>query len=109
MRSDVLVGGSSCIGAAVVTRLLSGGQRVIQPPRHPEQAPDHRALTDTPLSGRLLSSEAKRRAAAERHPLRCLTTPEDLASAAVWLLIDAGRVTGQIIPVDAGLPSLRLL
>lgn len=66
-------------------------------------------LTDTPLAARLLGSEEKRRAAAERHPLKRVIAPEETAKTALWLLDDAPSVTGQIIRVDAGIGSLHLL
>lgn len=64
-------------------------------------------LTATPLAERLLGSEAKRQAAAERHPLKTIGAGEDVARAALWLLEDARLTTGQIIQVDAGLATLR--
>jgi 3-oxoacyl-[acyl-carrier protein] reductase len=66
-------------------------------------------ITDTPLAERLLSSEEKRAAAAERHPLKRIGAPEEMARTAVWLLDDAPSVTGQVIAVDGGLSRLRLL
>ncbi|WP_246155798.1 SDR family NAD(P)-dependent oxidoreductase [Thiohalocapsa marina] len=66
-------------------------------------------LTDTPLAARLLGSEEKRRAAAERHPLKRVIAPEETARTALWLLEDAPSVTGQIIRLDAGIGSLHLL
>lgn len=42
-------------------------------------------LTDTPLAERLLGSEDKRRAAAERHPLKRINTAQDVARTAAWL------------------------
>ncbi|MFB1486800.1 MULTISPECIES: SDR family NAD(P)-dependent oxidoreductase [unclassified Thiocapsa] len=64
-------------------------------------------LTTTPLAERLLGNESKRSAAAERHPLRTIGEPEDVAGAALWLLEDARMTTGQVIRVDAGLATLR--
>lgn len=66
-------------------------------------------ITDTPLAARLLGSEDKRAAAAERHPLKRIGAPEEMARTAVWLLEEAPSVTGQIIAVDGGLSSLRML
>jgi NAD(P)-dependent dehydrogenase (short-subunit alcohol dehydrogenase family) len=66
-------------------------------------------LTDTPLAERLLGSDEKRQAAAERHPLKRINVPQDVARTGVWLLRDATSVTGQVIVLDAGLSSLRLL
>ncbi|MCU0834092.1 MAG: SDR family oxidoreductase [Chromatiaceae bacterium] len=65
-------------------------------------------ITDTPLAERLLSSDEKRRMAAERHPLRRIGRPEEIARAVLWLLRDAPLVTGQVIHCDAGLSRLRL-
>ena len=64
-------------------------------------------LTDTRLAERLLSHEAKRTAAIERHPLRRIGTPADVAKAVVWLVEEAQLTTGQIIALDAGLATLR--
>jgi NAD(P)-dependent dehydrogenase (short-subunit alcohol dehydrogenase family) len=66
-------------------------------------------ITDTRLAERLLNTADKRTAAAARHPLRRIGTPAEIARTAGWLLEDATLVTGQIIPVDAGLSSVRLL
>jgi len=66
-------------------------------------------ITDTPLAERLLSSDDKRAAAAERHPLKRVGEAAEMARTAVWLLEDAPSVTGQIIAVDGGLSSVRLL
>ncbi|MGE5154835.1 MAG: SDR family NAD(P)-dependent oxidoreductase [Bdellovibrio bacteriovorus] len=65
-------------------------------------------LTATPLADRLLSSPEKRAAVAERHPLKRIAEPADLARAALWLLEDAPLTTGQVIHVDGGLSTLRL-
>ncbi len=67
------------------------------------------SLTDTPLAQDLLSSEAKRQAAAERHPLKRIGTTRDIAQLAAHLLSDSGTwITGQIIHVDGGMSSLRV-
>ncbi len=68
------------------------------------------SLTDTSLAGNLLASEQKQKAAAERHPLNRFGQPEDIASLAVFLLSpQSGWMTGQIIPVDGGLSSVKIL
>ena len=46
------------------------------------------SLTDTPLAGLLLSDEGKRKASAERHPLKRIGSPIDIAAIAVHLLSD---------------------
>jgi NAD(P)-dependent dehydrogenase (short-subunit alcohol dehydrogenase family) len=66
-------------------------------------------ITDTPLSARLLSTEEKRRLAAERHPLKRIGTAQELAEMARWLLTDASMISGEVIAADAGLSALRML
>jgi len=68
------------------------------------------SLTDTPLAGRLLSSDEKRSAAAGRHPLGRVGQPDDIARWACGLLDEEnGWITGQVLAVDGGIGSLRLL
>ena len=68
------------------------------------------SLTDTPLASRLLSSEEKREASAKRHPLYSIGNPHEIAKAAAYLLLDdSGWITGQILHVDGGISSLKLL
>ena len=79
-----------------------------------EFAPDIRvnciapSLTDTPLAAPLLNSEKKREANAERHPMKRLGTPRDIADMAEFLLgPEAGWITGQILHVDGGISTLN--
>jgi NAD(P)-dependent dehydrogenase (short-subunit alcohol dehydrogenase family) len=66
------------------------------------------SLTDTPLAGRLLSTEEKKEANGERHPLKRIGTAEDIANAAAYLLSDdSSWVTGQIMKVDGGMSIVR--
>jgi NAD(P)-dependent dehydrogenase (short-subunit alcohol dehydrogenase family) len=66
------------------------------------------SLTDTPLAQNLLSSEEKRQAAADRHPLKRIGTPQEIGRLAVHLLSDASAgLTGQIIHMDGGMSALR--
>ncbi|MFT4830539.1 MAG: 3-oxoacyl-[acyl-carrier protein] reductase [Psychroserpens sp.] len=67
------------------------------------------SLVDTPLSSRLLNNDKKREAMADRHPLKRVGTPEDIANIAVFLLSDQSTwMTGQIIGVDGGLSTLNV-
>ncbi len=67
------------------------------------------SLTDTPLASRILSSDERREASAQRHPLKRVGTPLDIAQCATFLLSDqATWITGQIIGVDGGMGSLKL-
>jgi len=66
------------------------------------------SLTDTPLAGKLLSSDQKREANAERHPLKRIGTSIDIANAAAYLLSDdSSWVTGQILKIDGGMSSIK--
>ncbi len=68
------------------------------------------SLTDTPMASRLLSSDEKKEASAKRHPLNSVGNPEEIAKAAAFLLSnDSGWITGQVIHIDGGISSLRLL
>jgi NAD(P)-dependent dehydrogenase (short-subunit alcohol dehydrogenase family) len=67
------------------------------------------SLTETPLAQNLLSSEEKRKASAERHPLKQIGSPQDIAKLAAHLLSDASVwITGQVLHVDGGMSSLRV-
>lgn len=65
------------------------------------------SLTDTPLAEKLLSTDDKRQASAERHPLKRVATAGEIAAMAAFLLGDeAVFVTGQIIGMDGGLGAI---
>jgi NAD(P)-dependent dehydrogenase (short-subunit alcohol dehydrogenase family) len=62
------------------------------------------ALTRTPLSRNLWSSEAGETASAALHPMGRIGEADDVAAAAAYLVSDdAGWVTGQVLGVDGGL------
>ncbi|GAA5504896.1 SDR family oxidoreductase [Novipirellula caenicola] len=66
------------------------------------------ALTDTPLSERLLSSQAKRDAMAAVYPLGRIGHVDDSAAMATFLLSDESSwITGQVIGVDGGLSHVQ--
>jgi NAD(P)-dependent dehydrogenase (short-subunit alcohol dehydrogenase family) len=67
------------------------------------------SLTDTPLAAPLLNSDAKREAAAKRHPLQRVGSAEEVAALVAFLLSDNSKsMSGQILRPDGGLSSLRL-
>ena len=66
------------------------------------------SLTDTPLASMLLGNDAKREAAAKRHPLQSIGDPDHVAQLAAFLLSEASSfLTGQILRPDGGLSSVR--
>ncbi len=66
------------------------------------------SLTDTPLAENLLSNDKKREANAERHPLKRVGTPEDIASMTTFLLSEQGSwISGQVLKVDGGMSSIK--
>ncbi|MEJ5995658.1 SDR family oxidoreductase [Pedobacter sp. Du54] len=66
------------------------------------------SLTDTPLTGSLLSTPEKRESSAKRHPLGRIGTASDISSAISFLLSEQSSwITGQIVGIDGGLSSLR--
>lgn len=65
------------------------------------------SLTDTPLAEKLLATEEKRQASAERHPLKRVADAAEIAAMAAFLLSDkAAFMTGQVIGMDGGLSVL---
>ncbi|MCD8432808.1 SDR family oxidoreductase [Tenacibaculum finnmarkense genomovar ulcerans] len=66
-------------------------------------------VTDTPLAKRLLRNEKQQESMQDRHPLKKYLTPQEVAGLASYLLSeDASSITGQIIPMDAGIVSVKL-
>jgi len=67
------------------------------------------SLVDTPLAEKLLSSDSKRSNADDRHPLKRVGQPEDIANMTHFLLSDkASWMSGQIVGVDGGMSKLRV-
>jgi NAD(P)-dependent dehydrogenase (short-subunit alcohol dehydrogenase family) len=67
------------------------------------------SLTDTPLSERLLNSEEKRKANADRHPMKKIGSASDSAELAIFLLSQKSKwMTGQIIHMDGGMSSIKM-
>jgi NAD(P)-dependent dehydrogenase (short-subunit alcohol dehydrogenase family) len=66
------------------------------------------SLTNTPLAAKLLSNDKKIEANAERHPLKKIGSPEDIAEMAAFLLSEKSSwMTGQIMHVDGGMSSIK--
>lgn len=66
------------------------------------------SLTRTRLAADLLATEEKQKAAAERHPLKRIGSPSELAAVAARLLSEEfAWMTGQILAVDGGMSSIR--
>lgn len=65
------------------------------------------SIVDTPLAKNLLRNEKQRNRSEERHPLKRIGEPRDIAEAAKYLLsIESSWMTGQIIHLDGGLSSI---
>ena len=66
------------------------------------------SLTDTPLAAKLLSTDEKKEANAQRHPLKKIGTPKEIAEMAAFLLSPKSSwMTGQIIHLDGGMSSIK--
>ncbi len=68
------------------------------------------SIVNTPLAGRLLSTPEKVEASAKRHPLAQVGTSEDIANMASFLLSDQSQwMTGQILSIDGGMSSIKMM
>jgi NAD(P)-dependent dehydrogenase (short-subunit alcohol dehydrogenase family) len=67
------------------------------------------SLTQTKLAGRLLNSDEKIEAMAQKHPLKKIGSSKDLANAVDFLLNDSSSwISGQILAVDGGMSTLKI-
>jgi NAD(P)-dependent dehydrogenase (short-subunit alcohol dehydrogenase family) len=67
------------------------------------------SITNTPLAGTLLNTDEKKEANAQRHPLKKIGQPEDLANLAAFLLSEKSSwITGQVLHADGGMSSLKV-
>ena len=67
------------------------------------------SLTDTPLAAKLLSSDEKIKANADRHPLKAIGDPNNIAELGAFLLSQKSSwITGQIIHADGGMSTIKL-
>jgi NAD(P)-dependent dehydrogenase (short-subunit alcohol dehydrogenase family) len=68
------------------------------------------SITDTPLAEKLLNNEAKLNASEERHPLKRIGSSEEIAKTVEFLLSpSSGFITGQILKVDGGISSVKII
>jgi NAD(P)-dependent dehydrogenase (short-subunit alcohol dehydrogenase family) len=66
------------------------------------------SITQTRLAEKLLSTEEKIQANADRHPMNRIGSPEDIAATAAFLLSSqASWITGQILHVDGGKSTIN--
>lgn len=68
------------------------------------------SIVNTPLAERLLNNDEKIKASEKRHPLHKIGHPEYIAAMAEFLLSDQSSwITGQIMKVDGGMSSIKML
>ncbi len=66
------------------------------------------SITQTSLAASILSNQEKIDANAQRHPLKRIGNPNDIANAAAYLLSDESSwVTGQVLHIDGGMSSIK--
>lgn len=66
------------------------------------------SITQTPLASSLLNTPEKIEANAQRHPLKKIGQPQDVAALASFLLNDESSwITGQVFAVDGGMSTLK--
>lgn len=67
------------------------------------------SLTNTPLADKLVNTPEKLEASNNRHPLKRIGTPDDLANMVEFLLSEnSSWITGQILHVDGGMSALKV-
>ncbi|MFL9838520.1 SDR family oxidoreductase [Flavobacterium sp. ST-75] len=64
------------------------------------------SLTNTPLAGALLNSEAKIEANKQRHPLKNIGSPREIALFANHLLTQSTWITGQVFGINGGMGTI---
>lgn len=67
------------------------------------------SLTDTPLTQNLINTDEKRALNEQRHPLKRIGKPSDIADAVEFLLSEKSSwITGQVLHVDGGISKLKV-
>ena len=67
------------------------------------------SLTDTPLTQNLISTDEKRVQNEQRHPLKRIGKPAEIADAVEFLLSEKSSwITGQVLHVDGGISKLKV-
>lgn len=67
------------------------------------------SLTNTPMADKLINTPEKLEASNNRHPLKRIGNPEDIANTIEFLLSKKSSwITGQILHVDGGMSSLKV-
>lgn len=68
------------------------------------------SITNTPLAEKLLNNETKVKSSEDRHPLKRIGSAEEIAQAVEFLLSEkSGFISGQIIKIDGGISSVKIL
>ena len=66
-------------------------------------------ITDTTLASKILRNDAIREKMKDRHPLKKILDPTEVAELAVYLLSNGSRsITGQVLKMDAGMLSIKV-
>jgi NAD(P)-dependent dehydrogenase (short-subunit alcohol dehydrogenase family) len=61
------------------------------------------------MAARMLRTEKSIEAMKERHPMKEIGQPEDIANMALFLLSDKSRwISGQVMGVDGGMSTLKV-
>ena len=66
------------------------------------------SIVDTKLASHILSTDERKEASADRHPLKSIGTSKSIATSAYFLLsAKENWITGQVISADGGLSTLK--
>jgi len=66
------------------------------------------SLTQTPLASKLINTESKLDLVRDRHPLKRIGAPDEIASLATYLLSPkASWITGQVLKIDGGISAIK--